>query len=70
MSGRRWELIASDESTIRSEPSLDAIVMEDGESDGRLADPASTNESYRGQVFCQIDNLLDQPVASEEDPRW
>ena len=43
MSERCWELVASDKSTVFAEPPLDAIVVEDSQSDGRLADPASTN---------------------------
>jgi len=68
MDRRRWELIASDEPTILAKPLLDAIVMEDFQSDGCLANPASTDESNRNQVVCQIDDLLDQLVTPKEDP--
>jgi len=42
---RRWEFVTSDEPTILPEPLLGAIVMEDSQSDERLADPASTDQS-------------------------
>jgi len=68
MGRRRWELIASDEPTVLAKPLLDAIVMEDLQSDGSLADSASTDESNRSQVLRQADDLLDQLVPSKEDP--
>ena len=51
LGGGCQELVASDKPTILAKPLLDAIVMQDGESDGRLADPASTDEGDRGEVF-------------------
>jgi len=42
---RRRELVTSDEPTILTEPLPDVIVIEDRQSDGCLADPASTDES-------------------------
>ena len=45
VSARGRELVARDEPPVVTEPLLDAIVVEDGEDDGCLADSASTNES-------------------------
>jgi len=70
MGGGCQELVASDEPTILAKPSLDATVMQDGESDGRLADPASTDESDRGEVFRQTDDLVDQLITSKEASGW
>ena len=65
-------MLAADESTVDRESLFDAIVMEDGQSDGRLPDPASTDESNGCQVFCQADDLVDQLAASEASSwgRW
>ena len=43
--------------------------MEDGQRDGRLPDPADTDESDRCEVFGQTDDLLDQLATSETRPR-
>ena len=69
--GRRGvELVTTYEPSVVTEPLFDAAVVKDGQSDGRLADPAGTNESNWGQVFCEPNDLLDQLVASKEIPRW
>ena len=39
------ELVATDESTVVSEPLLDAIVVKDGQGDSRFPDPPWTDES-------------------------
>ena len=70
MSDRGGELVTADKPTVVSEPFLDAIVMEDSESDACFAYAPWTDESDRGEVFCKTDNLLDKLVASEIDPRW
>ena len=70
MSARRRELVASDEPTVISEPFLDAIVVEDRQSDGRFPNPSCTDESDWGQVVCETDDLPDQLVAPETGPRW
>jgi len=70
MSERGGELVATDESTVVTKSSFDAIVVEDGQSGRRLANSASTDQSDWGQVFCETNNLFDQVVTSEEDPRW
>ena len=51
MSSRGGELVATDESPVVSESFLDAIVVEDGESDGRFPDPPWTDESGWGEVL-------------------
>ena len=66
----RGELIAADESTIVSKPLFDAIVVEDGQSDGCFPDSPCTNESEWGEAFRKVNNLLDQLVASETGPWW
>ena len=66
---RRRELITSDEPTILPEPLLDAIVMEDSQRDGRLSDPARTDQSDRSETFRQSHDLVDQIVTTETDFR-
>ena len=70
MSEGGGELVATDEPTMVAKPLLDAIVVEDGQSDGSLADSTGTNEGDWSKLFCKADNFLDQRVASEEGPRW
>ena len=70
MGERGRELVAADEPAINPEPLLNATVVEESESDGRLADSASTDESEWSEVFCQADELLDQLVSPKEVPRW
>ena len=70
MGVRGGELIAADEPTVFAKPLPDAVVMEDGQSDGCFANSASTDESDRSEDFCQTDDLLDQLTTSEMGPRW
>jgi len=70
MSERGGELVAADEPAVDTKPLLDAIVVEDGESEGRLSDSANADKSKWSEVFCQADELLDQLVSSEEIPWW
>ena len=70
MAERRWEPITTDESTLVAKPLFDAMVMEDIHGDRSLPNPAGTDESEWGEVFCETDDLIDQLVASEENPRW
>ena len=70
MSGGMGELIAADESTIVAEPLLDAVVVQDGQRDGCLANPAGTNKGDWSQVFCKANDFLDQLVTPKEGPRW
>ena len=51
MSEGGGELVAADESAVISEPLFDAIVMEDGESDGCFSDSAGADEGEWGEVF-------------------
>ena len=64
------ELIATDESTLVTKMLLDAIVMEDDESDGSFSDSPWTDESDRSEVFSEIDDLFDQLGTSKTGPRW
>jgi len=70
MSERGGELVAADESAVGTEALLDAIVVENDESNGRLANSTNTSESERSEVFCHTDYLLDQVVSSKDVPRW
>jgi len=49
---------------------FDAIIVEDGQNGGSLANPTSTDQSDWGEVFCENNDLFNQVVASKEDPRW
>jgi len=69
MSARGGELVATDEPTVGSEPFLDAIVVEDGESDRRFPNPPCTDESDWSEIFCEANDLLDQVLPPETGPR-
>ena len=64
------ELVTSDKPTVFTKPLLDAIVVQDGQSDGRLSDSSSADESDWCKAIDEMDNLLDQFVASKNGPRW
>ena len=68
MGARPGELVAADEATVVTESLLDAIVMEDSQSDRRLADPTGTNESDGCEVLDQTKDLVDQLGTSEAVP--
>ena len=68
MGARSGELVAADEATVVTESLLDATVMEDGQSNGRLADPTGTNESDGCEVLGQTKDLVDQLATSEAGP--
>ena len=70
MTTRGRELITADESTVMTKSLLDPIVVENGQSDRRLADSASTDESDWIKLLSQVDYLFDQLVASEKGLRW
>ena len=67
---RSGEPVATDESTVIAKSFLDAIVVENSQSDGCFPNPTWANESNRGTVFSESNNPLDQLVASETDLRW
>ena len=69
MGARSGELVAADESTVAAKSLFDAIVVEGNQSDGRLPDPASTDESDGCKVLRQANYLIYQLVTSETDPR-
>jgi len=54
-----WKLVATDEPTVIAKPLLDAIVMEDSQSNRRLPDPPCTDESDWGEVFNETNDPLD-----------
>ena len=70
MSPGSGELVATNEPTVISEPFLDAIVVEDSQSDGSFPNPPCTDEGDWGEVFREVDDFLDQLVAPETGPRW
>jgi len=56
-----------------TKPLFDPVVVENGQGDRGLADPASTNEGDRGKLLGEANYLLDQLVASKErswGKRW
>ena len=64
----RWrELVATDEPAAVSEPLFDAIVVEDGQSDRGFPNPPCTEESNWSEGFYEVNNSLDQLVASKTD---
>ena len=65
---RSWELVTADESTVIAEPVPDAIVVEDGEGDGCFSNPPCTDESEGLKILSEINDFLDQFVASEAGP--
>jgi hypothetical protein len=67
---RGGERVATDETTIVTKSLLDAVVVEDSEGDGGLADSAGADESDGSEAFCKTNDLLDPFVASEEDSWW
>ena len=67
---RGGELIATDETTIIAKPFLDAIMVEDLQSDRRFPDPPRTDESDWSEGFCKTNDLVDKLVAPETGPRW
>ena len=70
VSARGRELVATYETTVIAKPLLDPIVVKNGQGDGGLANSSGTNESDWDKVLGEIDYLLDQFVATKEDPRW
>ena len=64
------ELVASNKATVFTKPLLDAMVVEDCQGDGCLSDSSSTDESDGREAVGEMNNPLDQLVASEYGPRW
>ena len=69
MSAGGGKLVAADEPTVGPEPFLDAIVVEDGQSNGCFSNPPCTDENNRSEMLCEAKDLLDQVLASETSPR-
>ena len=59
MSGGCGELVATDEPTVVAKPFLDAVVVEDGQYNGRLTNSAGTDESSWSEGFYETNDLLD-----------
>ena len=69
MVARGGELVATDEPAVVSKPSLDAIVMEDSQSNGCFPNPPWADESKWSKVLCETNDLFNQFVAPETDSR-
>jgi hypothetical protein len=70
MSTGSQELVTTDESAVIAESVLDAIVVEEGESDGGFSDSPCANKGDGFEVFGETDELLDQLVTSKTCPGW
>ena len=68
MDTRCGELVAANEPTVIAKPLPDAIMVEDNQRNGCLSNPARANESDWSEGFREIDDRLDQFVASKTDP--
>jgi hypothetical protein len=68
MGTRGRELITANKPTVVSEPCPDAIVVEDGQSNRCFPDSTWTDESDRGEVLCETNDLFDEVVAPETNP--
>ena len=66
MTARSQELIAKNESTIITEPFLDAVVVEDSEGNGCFSNPTCPDESDGFHIFNVSDDLLDELFASNQ----
>ena len=64
VSERGGKLVAVEEPEVVVEPLFDAIVIEGGQSDERLANPSSTNQGDWCEVLWKVYNP-DQLVASK-----
>jgi hypothetical protein len=69
MRARSWELVTTNEPAVIAKSLLDAIVVEDGESDRRLPDPSCTDESDGYEGSGETNDLLDQLIAPETGSR-
>ena len=69
MGARGRELVTADKPTVISKLFLDAIVVEDGESDGCFPNSPCADESDWSEIFCEADDLFNQILASETSPR-
>ena len=67
---RGGELVATDESTIVAKPFLDAVVMENSQSDGCFSDSPWSDECKWTEVFGEANDLLNQLIASKTGPWW
>lgn len=58
-----------DEPMVFSKQLLDAIVVEDSQSDSHLPNPPCTDEGYWNEVLSKIDDPLDQLITSKTAPQ-
>ena len=63
------ELVATDKPTVFSEPFLDTIMVKNSQSDGCFSNTPCTNKSDWSELFCEIDDLLDQFITPETGSR-
>jgi hypothetical protein len=65
MNKRCWELVTADEPTVVTEPSLDVVVVENGQGNGSLPDAAGTNESNWREILSEANDLQEQVITSQ-----
>ena len=63
------KLVARNEPTVITKPLFNALIVEDGQDDGCFADSAGTDQSDGGEALCEMDDPLNQLVASKAEPR-
>ena len=64
------KLIARNEPTVITKPLFNALIVEDGQDEGRFTDAASTDQSDGGEALSEMNDPVNQFVASKEEPRW
>ena len=58
MRERCWKLVASNETAVLAEASLDTIVVEDGQGSGRLSDASKPNKGDWSELHHEANNQL------------
>jgi len=64
------ELVTADKPPIVSKQLLDAIMVEDRQSNRCFPNPPCTNESNWSEGFCETDDPFDELVAPKTGPWW
>jgi len=70
MSAGGGDLITTDEATVVAKPLFNVLVMEDSQSNRRLANSTSANQGDRNEIFCEVNDPLNQLVASKACSWW
>ena len=69
ISAGSWKFVAADEASIVAKPFFYPVVVESSEGDGRFPDSTCANEGDGAEGVRKVNNLLDQPVATETGSR-